>query len=114
MTDLSYNVRRVLLFLWFFAVVISSISFLIIYYKIRPTDAPLALHYNIIVGVDLLGKGTDLYKLPIVSFSIVAANIVLSLLVRKWQPALQVFIAAVSLLSSILLLLTVLLLVTVN
>lgn len=114
MNELPLNLRKILLFLWFFAVVISSITFLFIYYKIKPSDAPLALHYNIIVGVDLLGKGTDLYKLPIISFAIIGVNVLLSQLLKRWQPEIQIFIAALSLLISAVLLFATLLLFSVN
>lgn len=66
------------LFFWSIAILSIIVSFLIIYFKIRPTSEPMALHYNVIVGVDALGPGTHLYRIPLIGLIVLVVNILFS------------------------------------
>lgn len=65
-----------ILFLWGICFAINSIAFLFIYYKIHPTDRTLALHYNVLVGVDSYGRGKNLYYIPITAFVMSVVNFI--------------------------------------
>jgi hypothetical protein len=108
------NYSKLLLFLWCGSITVVSITFLVIYYGITPGDGQAALHYNVILGVDLFGKGTELYKLPIIGFVITAINWLLAALLKIFDPVFQVVIASSTLVISFVLLLASLLLFTVN
>ena len=64
-------------FLWGVCLILNIITFFFIYFKIRPGDQTLALHYNVLVGVEWYGKGKNLYFLPGVGLVISAVNLVL-------------------------------------
>jgi hypothetical protein len=48
--------KNTVLFLWLGTVVTIIITFLAVYLKIKSAPQVVALHYNIIVGVDVLGS----------------------------------------------------------
>lgn len=100
--------------LWVLALSLNIITFLLIYFKIHPKTAPLALHYNVLTGVDLFGKGTDLYKLPTVGLIILAVNFILGRLLRRQQDFLAFLPAMVSLLAATVVLAAALFLFRVN
>ena len=54
-------------FLWTLCLVLNIITFLFIFFKIHPGDKTLALHYNVLIGVQWYGKGKNLYFLIISS-----------------------------------------------
>ena len=64
-------------FLWLACLAFNIITFLFIYFKISPGNKTLALHYNILVGVDRYGSGKNLYFLPGIGLVISAVNFVL-------------------------------------
>ncbi len=64
----------VILFLWGLTGIFIIIAFLIAHYKIKSAPATVALHYNVIGGVDLLGKKTDYYKIPLAGLVIGGIN----------------------------------------
>ena len=63
-------------FLWGICFTINSIAFLFVYYKINPSSKTLALHYNVLVGVDLYGKGLNLYSIPALAFFLSIVNLI--------------------------------------
>jgi hypothetical protein len=60
--------------IWFFSFAINIIAFFWLFFKIHPESRTLALHYNIVVGVDLYGKGYSLYLIPFSGLVINAVN----------------------------------------
>ena len=72
------------------------ITFLFIYYKIHPTDATLALHYNVLSGVDLYGKGITLYNIPAAGLAIAVANFIFFRMIKNEQRFLSFLSAFVS------------------
>ncbi len=109
------EVTRTILFLWLSSVVTTIVTFLIIYFKINPnSDTTYALHYTVLVGVDLLGKGTDFYKIPIVGASITIVNYVVYKAMRSPTNVLSFFLGLASLLVTVTLLIATLFLLRVN
>ncbi len=105
------------MFLWIGTIIVTSISFLTIYYKIRPQDNPqavVALHYNVIVGVDLYGKGINLFLIPLASTIIAAVNFVVYRLMRYRQSFLAELASGMSFVVSVILFGAVLFLLRVN
>lgn len=109
------EVTRTILFLWLSSVVATIITFLIIYFKINPNpDTTYALHYTVLVGVDLLGKGTDFYKIPIVGAAITIVNYGMFRTLRSPSNVLSFFLALSSMLVTVTLLVATLFLLRVN
>ena len=80
-------------FLWALCLLINIITFLFLYFKIHPGNKTLALHYNVLVGVQWYGKGRNLYYIPGVGFAITALNFVLYRSVKNY-PDLPAFLPA--------------------
>jgi len=101
-------------FLWSACLIFNIITFLFIFFKIHPGRATLALHYNVLVGVEWYGKGYNLYFIPAVGLAISAVNFVLFKALRdntKFLSALTIF---ASLCAQIILLVAALFLAKVN
>lgn len=64
-------------FLWAVGLLLNIITFLFIYFKIQPSGQTLALHYNVLVGVEWYGKGTNLFLIPLVGLLISLVNFTL-------------------------------------
>ena len=117
LSRLSYRLsqpRTALLFLWSATVLVIIITFLAAYLKIRSAPQTLALHYNIIIGVDVLGSRTKLYQVPLTSVVIAFINLLLSRLLRLKQNFLPLLLAAVSLTCALVILAGLLFLYQVN
>lgn len=61
-------------YVWMVCLVVNSITLAFIYFKFNPSTIPLALHYNVLIGVDEYGPGLWLYELPILGFIIYILN----------------------------------------
>ena len=72
-------------FLWSLCLLINIITFLFLYFKIHPGNKTLALHYNVLVGVQWYGKGKNLYYIPGVGFAITAVNFILYRAGRNYE-----------------------------
>lgn len=64
-------------FLWGVCLIFNIITFLFIYFKIHPGGQTLALRYNILVGVEWYGRGSNLYLIPGVGLIISGVNFIL-------------------------------------
>lgn len=83
-------------FLWSLCLIFNIITFLFIYFKINPGQQTLALRYNILVGVEWYGKGTNLYLIPGVGLIISGVNFILFKALKNNQDfysALTVFVS---------------------
>jgi hypothetical protein len=101
-------------FLWALCLIFNIITFLFIFFKIHPGNKTLALHYNVLVGVQWYGKGKNLYFLPAIGFVISAVNFTLFRSIRNNKDFLSVLTIFVSLCAQIILLMAALLLAKVN
>jgi len=68
----------------------------IIVYYIRPVDLPIVLHYNVYLGVDVIGDWWQVYFLPIISnvFLIVNTILAYTFYQRKERLAGYIFLLA--------------------
>ncbi len=81
-------------FLWSLCFILNIITFLFIYFKIHPTNQTLALHYNVLVGVETYGAGKSLYYIPAIGLAISLVNLMLQKALkdsRNLLPLLTVF-----------------------
>ena len=59
------------------------ITFLVIFYKIHPGDKTIALHYNVVAGVEWYGKSSNLYFIPGTGLIITFVNFILYNVLKK-------------------------------
>jgi len=109
-----FNYFREIWFLWVLCLLVNIITFLTLYYKIHPSKSPLALHYNVLVGVESYGMGFNLYFIPAIGLAITAINFVLHRALRNNANFLSFLASFTSLLVQVILLFAVLRLITVN
>ena len=106
--------RDKILFLWGLAVVLLIVTFAAVYYKIHSGPEQIALHYNVIVGVDLVSNKGNLFKVPITGLVIGVVNYFIPRFV-KFEPEFVSFLAGiVTVFIELLLLVSVLFLFRVN
>jgi len=101
-------------FLWTLCLIVNIITFLFIYFKIHPGNKTLALHYNVLVGVEWYGKGKNLYLIPGVGLVISAVNFTLYRALRDDTKFLSILTAFVSICAQVILLAAALFLSKVN
>jgi hypothetical protein len=101
-------------FLWLSALVIDIITLIFIRDKINPGGQTLALHYNVVFGVDWYGNGNNLYSIPFIGLAILFMNFVLYRALQKQQMFLAFLCSLISLFVEIILLLAVIFLARVN
>lgn len=103
-----------ILFLWVTSIIVSIITLLLIYFKISPAQNNLALHYNVVFGVDTFGSYRELYKLPAISFFIIALNFGITRVLKIDRNFLSYMAAWISLIISVIIFLSVIFLFQVN
>ncbi|OGE84944.1 MAG: hypothetical protein A3J48_00445 [Candidatus Doudnabacteria bacterium RIFCSPHIGHO2_02_FULL_46_11] len=54
------------------------ILILIILFKLRPSSELVAVHYNVLIGVDLVQRGWYFYVLPLIAVLVLSYNIFLA------------------------------------
>jgi hypothetical protein len=106
--------NNTILFLWATALLLNIITFLLLYYKIKPGNSTLALRYNILTGVDLYGKGINLYLIPLVGFLILMLNFFLFRALKGRKILLPFVVVFTTLVVESVLAMSVLLLIRVN
>ena len=103
-----------ILFLWIATFVVIIISFFITYYQVSNSPQTVALHYNVIIGVDVLGPRNRLYQVPITAVLITAVNMTINRFLSERERFLGHALAAISLVACLSLMVAVLLLGRVN
>ncbi|MEK7161296.1 MAG: hypothetical protein AAB729_01245 [Patescibacteria group bacterium] len=101
-------------FLWTVCLVINIITFFFIFFKIHPGTQNLALHYNVLVGVEWYGKGRNLYFIPGIGLAITAVNFTLYRALKDNRFFLAELTAYVSIFVQIILLIAAMFLARVN
>ncbi len=101
-------------FLWLLGIIFNIITFFAVRYKIRPSDETLALHYNVLIGVDWFGSGNNLYLIPLTGLIILAVNFSAFYFLKESENLLSFLTAFVSLVVQIILLSSIFLLAGVN
>ncbi len=64
----------------------------ILIFYIRPVDLPIVLHYNVFLGVDVVGNWWQLYFLPIISDLFVIINVILAYIFYQKKERLMAYI----------------------
>ena len=101
-------------FLWLLAFTLDIITLLVIYFKIHPSSRTLALHYNVLIGVDWYDHGNNIYFLPMAGLIIIFANLFAGNLLRNRDDFFNFLAASASLAAQVILLSAVLFLTLVN
>ena len=101
-------------FLWALCLIFNIITFLIILLKIHPGNRTLALHYNVLIGVEWYGRGKNLYFIPAIGLLLSGANFMLYRSLKNNENFLAMLTVFVSLFAEIILLAAALFLATVN
>lgn len=101
-------------FLWALCLIINIITFLFIFYKIHPGDKSLALHYNVLIGVEWYGKGKNLYFIPGIGLLITFANFIIYRALKNSNFFYNFLTIFVSMCAQLILLVSAMLLVKVN
>jgi hypothetical protein len=91
-------------FLWALSLIFNIITLLLITYQIHPQNKTLALHYNVISGVDWYGNGINLYQIPAAGFLITILNFVFYVSVKKSRTFYAPLAASTSLVVQLILL----------
>lgn len=94
------------------AFVANIITWLFIYFKIKPNSEIVPLHYNVFYGADLVGKGYYLYLLPVAGLVIIVINFVFSRYAQRLDRFAGRTLAAVSLVCQIIIFIAVVFLKT--
>jgi len=103
-----------ILFLWLCVFCVNIITLIIVNSKIRSSAPTLALHYNVVFGVDWYGAGKNLYSIPIIALFISALNLTLYRFLQKQKAFLAFLVVFVTILIQLILLISVLFLARVN
>lgn len=106
--------RDKILFLWGLSLVLLIVTFAAVYYKIHSGPELIALHYNVIVGVDLVANKSNLFKIPVAGLVIGVLNLFLPRLIRTDREFIMFLGGLITLIIQILLLVSVLFLFRVN
>lgn len=101
-------------FLWLLSLIFIIVTFFIILYKIDSRGPAVALHYNVITGVDLFGSKNALYKIPATGLFILVINFFVAHSFKKDGEFLAFLAAIVTLIISLSLFASVLFLLKVN
>lgn len=88
--------RKRIIFAWILSFLVNSITLLLVSSQ-GNSSRSVVLHYNIIVGAEVFGRVSDLYKLPLIGFFILALNSVLYSFLKGRQD----FLAEVSVFSAL-------------
>ncbi len=110
----TFSILKNVSVLWGICIIINIITFLYIYIKIAPGTQTLALHYNVLVGVELFGKGRDLYLIPAAALIITAVNFTLYKFIKINKDLLIFSTVLASLVVQFILMLSAILLKQVN
>ncbi len=70
-------------FLWAVCLIFNIITFLAVLYKIHSGDKVVALHYNVLAGVEWYGKAKNLYFIPGTGLIITFVNFILYSFLEK-------------------------------
>lgn len=74
----------------FWSTILSFVLFIIltllIVFKLKPGPEPMAVHYNVLIGVDLVKSGWFLYQLPLFGLVIFVYNLYLARKFFRFEP----------------------------
>jgi len=76
------------------SLLINLIIWVVLFVRIKPTQFPIVLHYNIYFGTDLLGHWQQVFALPLIGLIIISINAFLAWLLP--QKKLKYFLNSAS------------------
>jgi hypothetical protein len=109
-----FNYFKKIWFLWLLSLIFNIITFFVILFKIKPAGKNLALHYNVLVGVEQYGSGHNLYFIPVIGVILGIMNLALYKLLRDDENLISFLSAFVTLGVQGILLAAIVFLATVN
>lgn len=71
--------NKSLLTLFIFSIVINILNFLFLFYFIKKLNNLIILHYNVYLGVDLMGDSDQVFLIPIVGLFFALINLCLAI-----------------------------------
>ncbi len=71
--------NKLLLILFISSILINILNFLFLFYFIKKLNNLIILHYNVYLGVDLMGEGTQVFLIPAVGLFFALTNLVLAI-----------------------------------
>lgn len=74
---------RFFLISFFLSVLLNGCLWFLLYWRIKPAEEPITLHYNIYFGPDLIGEWTWVFAMPAVGAAIIVINVVLAAVLDK-------------------------------
>lgn len=76
---------------------------LFLIFKLKPSEYPVPLHFNIYFGIDVIDKWTQAFMVPSIGLVVILINLVLSYLVFSKEKFVAQFLLASSLFVQVLL-----------
>jgi hypothetical protein len=76
---------------------------LFLIFKLKPSEYPVPLHFNIYFGIDVIDKWTQAFMVPSIGLVVILINLVLSYLVFSKEKFIAQFLLASSLFVQVLL-----------
>jgi hypothetical protein len=71
---------------------LDAVSWGLLIFYIRPIDLPIVLHYNVYLGVDVIGDWWQAYFLPVISNLFLLVNTILAYLFYQKKERLAAYI----------------------
>lgn len=69
-----------------------------LFWRIRPQEEPLYLHYNIYFGIDLIGPWYQIYYIPLSGLAFILVNMLISLMLYRKEMVISYFLMAAAVL----------------
>ncbi|MEW6407449.1 MAG: hypothetical protein AB1465_02035 [Patescibacteria group bacterium] len=101
----SYFRNKPNLFLFFSAVLLNIAIWILLYLRIKPSQYPIPLHFNIYFGIDVIDNWYNIFVIPLLGFLFCLINFFLAGLIFESEKLFSYFLNAVSLFVQILLIL---------
>ena len=108
------KIGRLTAYLWLAAFIISSVTLIVVWFKLGIKGRPLALHYTVIAGVDTIINDYYALVFPGLSFGILILHLILAKLFKSISDVLPVILAFTSALAALAIVFTVYLLTRIN
>jgi len=92
----SFVSDRLIFFSLGISLLINIIQWALIYFKIRPDESNILLHYNVIYGTDLVDKGLYAYLIPGIAFGFLLLNFALTYYIYHREKLASYFLSMAS------------------
>jgi hypothetical protein len=96
------------------ALLINIIHWLILYYKIKPGQDDVLLHYNVVYGADFINNSIYLYWIPLLALTLLLLNLVAAIFFHRKEKLAAYFISLTSIPVQIVFFVATLVLILVN